>query len=87
MPYPDNAIGKRPPNSCSLSRKIQELRLTNALRRAGFQLYREWEDKEWGIIDCISFIVMRERGLVAALTADRHFSQAGFRVLLKEDGP
>jgi uncharacterized protein len=67
--------------------RVEVVELTNALHRAGFQLYREREDKEWGITDCISFIVMRERGLVAALTADHHFFQAGFRVLLKEDEP
>lgn len=32
--------------------------------------------------DCISFVVMREKNLIDALTADRHFIQAGFRALL-----
>jgi predicted nucleic acid-binding protein len=65
--------------------RVEIIELTNALHRTGLQLYREREDKEWGITDCISFVVMRERGLAAALTADHHFRQAGFRVLLKED--
>jgi uncharacterized protein len=34
----------------------------------------------------MSFIVMIERGITDALTADRHFSQAGFRVLLRDEG-
>lgn len=65
--------------------RVEIIELTNALHRAGLQLYREREDKEWGITDCISLVVMRERGLVAALPADHHFRQAGFRPLLKEE--
>jgi hypothetical protein len=34
--------------------------------------------------DCISFVVMQERGIVEALTTDHHFQQAGFRALLRE---
>ena len=41
-------------------------------------------DKEWGITDCISFVVMQDLGLVEALTTDEHFKQAGFRSLLIE---
>ena len=47
-----------------------------------FQLYRERPDKEWGLTDCISFVVMKDRGLMKALTTDEHFKQAGFQVLL-----
>ena len=39
-------------------------------------------DKEWGLTDCVSFVVMQERNLTQALTTDRHFSQAGFADLL-----
>ena len=52
--------------------------------RQAFALYREREDKEWGLTDCLSFVVMNERGLTDALTADDHFRQAGFRALLRE---
>jgi predicted nucleic acid-binding protein len=65
--------------------RVEITELTNALYTSGLQLYRARKDKEWGITDCISFIVMTDRGLVSALTADDHFRQAGFRVLLKED--
>lgn len=44
-------------------------------------LYKQMADKEWGLVDCISFVVMRERGIIEALTPDRHFIQAGFRAL------
>ena len=41
--------------------------------------------KEWGLTDCISFIVMEDNGLTEALTTDEHFQQAGFRALLREE--
>ena len=50
---------------------------------AGLQLYAERPDKEWSFTDCISFVVMQERRIVEALTADHHFEQAGFVALLK----
>jgi predicted nucleic acid-binding protein len=46
-------------------------------------LYRSRLDKEWGLTDCISFIVMEQRGITKALTTDLHFQQAGFAVLMK----
>lgn len=46
-------------------------------------LYRSRPDKDWGLTDCISFTVMQREGLTDALTADRHFEQAGFRALLR----
>ena len=48
----------------------------------GFDLYANRPDKGWSLTDCISFVVMRERGLIEALTGDRHFDQAGFKSLL-----
>ncbi len=59
--------------------------LTDEIYRKGFELFRSRPDKEWGLVDCISFVVMRERKITAALTADEHFVQAGFRALLREN--
>jgi predicted nucleic acid-binding protein len=49
----------------------------------GVDLYRRRTDKEWSLTDCISFVVMSERGITDALTADHHFEQAGFRALMR----
>lgn len=54
---------------------------TTLLTRA-LELYEGRVDKEWGLTDCISFVVMRDRDLVDAATGDRHFHQAGFRALM-----
>lgn len=53
------------------------------LFKAGFTLFTSRPDKVWSFTDCISFVVMSERGITEALTADHHFQQAGFVVLLK----
>lgn len=47
-------------------------------------LYGERLDKEWGLTDCISFVVMQDRKLTQAVTTDRHFGQAGFVNLLEQ---
>lgn len=44
--------------------------------------YRDRPDKDWSLTDCLSFEVMSERGVTTALTADRHFTQAGFQAIL-----
>ena len=49
----------------------------------GLALYVSRPDKDWSLTDCISFVVMQERGISDALTADHHFEQAGFIALLK----
>jgi predicted nucleic acid-binding protein len=49
----------------------------------GLDLYTRRPDKSWSLTDCISFVVMAERGLTEALTGDHHFEQAGFRALLR----
>jgi hypothetical protein len=50
---------------------------------AGLGLYGRRLDKEWSLADCIAFVVMKDEGITDALTTDRHFEQAGFKVLLK----
>ena len=58
--------------------------LTDDLFTRAFSLYRSRIDKEWGLIDCVSFTVMRDQGIKASLATDDHFRQAGFQVLLRE---
>jgi predicted nucleic acid-binding protein len=71
-------------NSLEADPNVEIIPLTEDLYARAFRLFRERPDKEWGLTDCISFVVMHERGLIAALTTDEHFQQAGFRALLRE---
>lgn len=63
---------------------VEIVPLSEELYKEAFDLYEKRPDKDWGITDCISFIVMSERGIVEALTTDKHFTQAGFEALLRE---
>ena len=62
---------------------IEVVLLTNSLYKLAFNLFKQREDKEWGLVDCTSFVVMQDRGITDVLTADTHFQQAGFRALLR----
>lgn len=66
------------------SEDVQVVRLTPELFERAFALYKSRPDKEWGLVDCISFVVMQDAGATDALTFDRHFEQAGFRALLRD---
>ncbi len=65
-----------------LSRRIIVVPADEGSFDAGLDLFAARPDKNWSLVDCISFTVMSERGIVEALTADHHVEQAGFRVLL-----
>lgn len=82
---------------CVPSVRAQTIRFIEGLRRLpvleivsvserlfgeGWQLYCQRSDKSWGMTDCISFVVMRQRQLTQAFTSDHHFEQAGFTKLL-----
>jgi predicted nucleic acid-binding protein len=57
-----------------------------ALWQRGLVLYRSRPDKEWSLTDCISFEIMKQRGISRALTSDQHYEQAGFVALLRSVG-
>lgn len=54
---------------------------------AGLRFHHDRPDKEWSLTDCVSFQLMRERGVTRALSYDIHFHQAGFEALLRCDPP
>ena len=58
---------------------------SSVLLSRALAMYVRRADKQWGLTDCASFVVMEECGLISALTTDDHFRQAGFRALLLED--
>lgn len=50
----------------------------------GSELYETRLDKPWSLTDCTSFVIMKDHAIRDAVTADRHFEQAGFTALLKQ---
>jgi predicted nucleic acid-binding protein len=57
---------------------VTVVNLTPELFESAFDLYRGHNDKQWGLVDCVSFVVMRNMRLTIALAFDQHFAQAGF---------
>ena len=53
------------------------------LHQSALSLLGKRLDKLYSLCDAVSFIVMRERSIIDALTTDRHFEQEGFVRLLK----
>ena len=64
--------------------RVQVVALSEVLWGSAYRLYRDRRDKEWGMIDCVSFVVMEDQNITDALTTDEHFQQAGFRALLRD---
>lgn len=62
---------------------IETVWVSESLHREAMALLTAQEDKSYTLCDAVSFLLMRRRGLVEALTTDRHFEQAGFVRLLK----
>ncbi len=56
--------------------------VSTELFASGWQLYCQRNDKDWGLTDCISFVVMKQQNITLAFTSDRHFVQAGFTKLI-----
>jgi predicted nucleic acid-binding protein len=54
-----------------------------ALFLRALDLYAARPDKEYSLTDCMSMVVMRDRGIEHVLTNDHHFRQEGFTVLFE----
>ena len=78
-----SVAGKLPEN-LSQNANSEIIPQTSILFREAVRFFKDRPDKEWGLTDCASFLIMREKGIVEALTHDKHFVQAGFEALLRE---
>ena len=65
------------------SNEVVIVELNSQLFNKGFAMYEKYQDKAWGLVDCISFVVMRDNKTTDALTTDDHFKQAGFNILMR----
>jgi|ERR1035437_548010 predicted nucleic acid-binding protein len=59
------------------SEETEIVAASSDLFTAGLALFKSRADKEWSLVDCISFVLMNERDITEAFTEDRHFEQAG----------
>lgn len=65
---------------------VNIITVNSELFSRAFELYLSRMDKDWGLTDCISFVVMKDAKMKEALTTDHHFEQAGFKALLIDKG-
>ncbi len=87
-----NYLAEFPPQMCEAVARFTKLALdgnvvevvfhTHDAFLQGLELYENRLDKGYSLIDCISMLAMRERGIHEALTHDHHFEQEGFTILL-----
>lgn len=71
--------------SFRIADEVEILNINPRLMEQAFGLYQSHRDKEWGLVDCLSFIAMRQANIDSALTFDKHFVHAGFKALMRED--
>jgi predicted nucleic acid-binding protein len=67
---------------CRITPNLKVVAVDTSLLIKAVKLCETHADKEWGLTDCISFVVMKERRITLALSADVHFRQAGFSTML-----
>ena len=70
---------------CYNTPNIRVVSTDTPLLDKALKLYHQRSDKDWGLTDCVSFVVMEEQQLLEAMTMDQHFVQAGFRALMREN--
>ena len=60
-------------NQCYQTDNIRVASINTLLFKQSLDLYNSRPDKNWGLTDCISFVVMTTNGITEAVTTDRHF--------------
>jgi predicted nucleic acid-binding protein len=69
----------------SSSRLVRLVEVTKDLEQRALQLFFGYRDKNWGVVDCASLVVMEELGCRHAFGFDHHFVEAsrqrGFELL------
>jgi len=61
---------------------VEVVWVDETLHRSALALLQARLDKAYSLCDAVSFVLMRERSIIEALTTDRHFEQEGFVRLL-----
>ena len=59
--------------------------LSKAQFAEALKMYADRPDKTWSPTDCSSFRIMERYHLTESFTHDRHFVQAGFKALLRNE--
>lgn len=66
-----------------LNPRIRIIPQTDAQFRSALERYKQARDKSSSLTDCASFQIMDQERMIAAITHDQHFIQAGYEALLR----
>ncbi len=64
---------------------VEVVHVGRDLDRLSWAFLARHRDKDFSLVDCSSFVVMRDSNISSALTMDHHFEQAGFNRLLRTE--
>lgn len=66
---------------------VDLVKIDEHVEAEALELFWEYKDKDWGVVDCSSLVVMEETGCRQAFAYDRHFVEAsqqyGFALVRK----
>ena len=68
--------------NCYESENMNVAGVNQDLIEEALNMYEDYSDKYWGLVDCTSFLIMKKNRIKKVLTTDNHFIQAGFEVCL-----
>jgi len=63
------------------SRVTRIINVDEGIFSDAWKLFTRYGDKGWSFTDCVSFTIMSRFNIRSAFTFDRHFKQAGFKML------
>ena len=70
-------------DGCYATPNVTVVPIDEPLLKRVLAAYEGYADKTWSLTDCISFVVMKDRGITEAATSDSDFTQAKFSALLR----
>jgi predicted nucleic acid-binding protein len=75
-----NAQAVRFGNWVLSAENITLIRVGEDVWQAAWEMFQQYDDKQWAFTDCTSFVLMRQHNLHRAFAFDHHFEQAGFQL-------
>ncbi|HEX6819934.1 MAG TPA: PIN domain-containing protein [Ktedonobacterales bacterium] len=69
-------------NAIKADSNVDIVHVDEATDAEAWRLLEARPDKDWSLVDAISFVLMKRFGMTEALTTDHHFTQAQFVRLL-----
>jgi predicted nucleic acid-binding protein len=77
----NHAVAVRFGQRIRASQQLSLLRVDEDHEDRAWEIFRDYNDKDFGFVDCTSFAVMEAAAVRWAFAFDRHFRQFGFDIL------